>query len=91
MALATHDRPDWLTFDCSGALIRWDDGLKAVARQAASASRAGADTDRVVETYDRHESELERDAPFKRFGRWRLWPSTSRSRRCVSMRARSPA
>lgn len=30
MTLENTPRPEWLTFDCYGTLIQWDEGLKAV-------------------------------------------------------------
>jgi 2-haloacid dehalogenase len=30
MTLNNTPRPQWLTFDCYGTLIQWDEGLKAV-------------------------------------------------------------
>jgi 2-haloacid dehalogenase len=31
-ALEHGQRPQWLTFDCYGTLIQWDEGLQAAVR-----------------------------------------------------------
>ncbi len=67
MPLTSGDRPEWLTFDCYGTLIQWDEGLKETAARVIGARRADADPDAIVEPYDQHESELEKNAPFKTF------------------------
>lgn len=69
MPLTHLPRPLWLTFDCYGTLIQWDEGLQAaVARILASTSgdsrHAPADFLRV---YDGHEHRLERARPHRNF------------------------
>lgn len=62
------DKPEWLTFDCYGTLIQWDEGLLAavdtiLARHAGS----GIDAATLIETYDRFEHELEQTPPHRSF------------------------
>lgn len=61
-------RPTWLTFDCYGTLIRWDEGLleavqKILARQKASEIDPGA----LIAIYDKHEHALEQQAEHRPF------------------------
>ncbi|CUJ25292.1 (S)-2-haloacid dehalogenase [Achromobacter xylosoxidans] len=70
MPLDQLPRPQWLTFDCYGTLIQWDEGLQAaVARIPAAnqgAQRAPTPT-RFLRIYDEHEHRLERTPPHRRF------------------------
>ncbi|XXS52126.1 hypothetical protein QGN06_30235, partial [Achromobacter xylosoxidans] len=63
MPLDHLPRPQWLTFDCYGTLIQWDEGLQAaVARILAAnqgAQRAPTPA-RFLRIYDEHEHRLER-------------------------------
>ena len=57
-------KPAWLTFDCYGTLIQWDEGLVAAVR--AILTRAGAcdvSSDRLIRLYDGKEHELECGRP----------------------------
>ncbi len=61
-------KPDWLTFDCYGTLIQWDEGLLAavetiLAKQGAS----GVDAPTLIRTYDAYEHALEQQRPHKSF------------------------
>lgn len=61
-------RPQWLTFDCYGTLIQWDEGLLAavqtiLSRQPGSKVDAGT----LIHTYDKYEHELEQQRPHKSF------------------------
>lgn len=67
MSLTTNDRPEWLTFDCYGTLIQWDEGLKKTAARVIEAKGSSADPGKIVEPYDQYESQLEKYAPFKPF------------------------
>ena len=67
MSLVSDNRPEWLTFDCYGTLIQWDEGVKGVAARVVKAKGGDADPEAIVEPYDQHESELEKNAPFKTF------------------------
>ena len=61
-------KPEWLTFDCYGTLIQWDEGLVA-AVDSILAKRGGARgaARALVAAYDTHEHELERAIPHKSF------------------------
>src|SRR4051794_8964578 len=61
-------KPEWLTFDCYGTLIQWDEGLlAAVDRILSRQSGAGVDAATLVRTYDEHEHALESEEPYKSF------------------------
>src|SRR5690348_1855558 len=58
--LAGTPRPEWLTFDCYGTLIQWDEGLlAAVGRILAKRGGDTVDPRTLIEVYDRHEHQLE--------------------------------
>jgi len=63
-----HGRPAWLTFDCYGTLIQWDEGLVAavetILRRPGSVS---VDVQRLIQTYDKHEHALEQTPPHRSF------------------------
>lgn len=68
MSLEHTPRPQWLTFDCYGTLIQWDEGLLAYVQ--ALLARKGIDDldpDRFIALYDGHEHRLEQEAPFRSF------------------------
>ncbi|HEY0525616.1 MAG TPA: haloacid dehalogenase type II [Stellaceae bacterium] len=72
--LAGTPRPQWLTFDCYGTLIQWDEGLLAAVgrilarRGGGTGSGAGAvDPRTLIEVYDRHEHRLEQTPPHRSF------------------------
>ena len=68
MALKNAPRPEWLTFDCYGTLIQWDEGLKAVVAQILrDKGDHTVDVDRLIEVYDRHEHRLEQTPPHRAF------------------------
>jgi FMN phosphatase YigB (HAD superfamily) len=57
-------KPEWLTFDCYGTLIQWDEGL--VAAVEGILTRSGArdvSSDRLIRLYDRKEHDLECERP----------------------------
>ena len=61
-------RPKWLTFDCYGTLIQWDEGLiEAVARILRRHGAAGIDPQAVMHAYDGHEHKLEQTPPHRSF------------------------
>jgi len=61
-------KPKWLTFDCYGTLIQWDEGLLAAVKQVlARHSGSGIDPDTLIEAYDKFEHELEQTPPHKSF------------------------
>ena len=46
-------KPKWLTFDCYGTLIQWDEGLLAAVEQILSRrSRARVDAATLIDVYD---------------------------------------
>ena len=64
----TTPRPRWLTFDCYGTLIQWDEGLLDCVRQLLARKGSPAlDADRFIEIYDRHEHRLEQTPPHHSF------------------------
>jgi len=67
MALDPDRRPEWLTFDCYGTLIQWDEGLQRVAADVSAKRGGNIDLAKLVQAYDQREGELERNAPFKEF------------------------
>jgi len=61
-------RPRWLTFDCYGTLIQWDEGLLGYVRQLLQRKgQATLPTDAFIAVYDRHEHRLEQTAPYRSF------------------------
>ena len=61
-------KPTWLTFDCYGTLIQWDEGLNvAVNRILAKQTRKTVDAGTLIEVYDKHEHDLEQTAPHRKF------------------------
>lgn len=68
MKLKGTPKPLWLTFDCYGTLIQWDEGLlAAVDRILARQSGAKVDAKTLVRVYDHHEHELEQTPPHRSF------------------------
>ena len=69
MPLDHLPRPQWLTFDCYGTLIQWDEGLQAaVARILAGGQQAHTPTPaQFLSVYDEHEHRLERTPPHMSF------------------------
>ena len=68
MTLQNTPRPEWLTFDCYGTLIQWDEGLKAVvAAILRDKGEHAVDVERLIEVYDRHEHRLEQIPPHRSF------------------------
>jgi 2-haloacid dehalogenase len=57
-------KPEWLTFDCYGTLIQWDEGLLAAVQGILTRSAApDVSSDRLIRLYDRKEHELECERP----------------------------
>jgi 2-haloacid dehalogenase len=68
MSLQHTRRPVWLTFDCYGTLIQWDEGLQAaVAEILRTKGRSQIDPARFIDIYDRHEHALEQTPPYRSF------------------------
>lgn len=68
MSLDHSPRPLWLTFDCYGTLIQWDEGLLAAVQKMLS-KRPGhtVQPQRFIEVYDHHEHALEQTPPHRSF------------------------
>lgn len=61
-------KPGWLTFDCYGTLIQWDEGLiAAVQKILGKQPDATIDTRVLIEVFDRHEHALETEKPHRSF------------------------
>lgn len=68
MPLEHSPRPLWLTFDCYGTLIQWDEGLRAaIERILAEKGAHSVDPDTLLSVYDRHEHTLEQTPPHRSF------------------------
>lgn len=68
MALQNTPRPQWLTFDCYGTLIQWDEGLLAVMAQLlADKGEPDVAPATLIATHDRHEHALEQTPPHRSF------------------------
>ena len=68
MSLQPTPRPVWLTFDCYGTLIQWDEGLlAAVQSMLAKRTGHGIEPRRFIEVYDQHEHRLEQTPPHRSF------------------------
>ena len=61
------NRPTWLTFDCYGTLIQWDEGLLAAMDAILSAKGRDIDQAAFIAVYDRYEHELEQQKPHRSF------------------------
>lgn len=60
-------RPIWLTFDCYGTLIQWDEGLMAAMATILARKGGKIDAESFISVYDRHEHELEHTKPHLSF------------------------
>ena len=61
-------KPEWLTFDCYGTLIQWDEGLlAAVEKIIARQDEAKVDARTLIHVYDKYEHDLEESRPHKSF------------------------
>jgi 2-haloacid dehalogenase len=68
MSLIGTPRPSWLTFDCYGTLIRWDEGLLAAVQQILRSKKADSvDPKALIAIYDKHEHRLEQTPPHRSF------------------------
>jgi len=57
-------RPNWLTFDCYGTLIQWDEGLLAAVEKIISRQSSGtAEPRELIAVYDKYEHKLEQTTP----------------------------
>lgn len=61
-------KPTWLTFDCYGTLIQWDEGLiQAVEDILAKRRSVQVSADQLISVYDHHEHTLELKRPHRTF------------------------
>ncbi len=61
-------KPEWLTFDCYGTLIQWDEGLLAAVRTILSKQTvAPVESAEFLRVFDKHEHRLEQVKPHKSF------------------------
>lgn len=60
-------KPAWLTFDCYGTLIQWDEGLLRAVSTLLAGRRTEVTAERLIATYDRYEHALEQAEPASRF------------------------
>ncbi|CDG86001.1 haloacid dehalogenase type II [Janthinobacterium agaricidamnosum] len=70
MSLNPTPRPTWLTFDCYGTLIQWDEGLQAAVSTILRGKDVPADGDvqaQLIGLYDEHEHALEKSVPHRSF------------------------
>lgn len=65
--MLTGERPEWLTFDCYGTLIQWDEGLLAAVGRILQRKNGSVDEREFITVYDRAEHELEAERPHKTF------------------------
>ena len=60
-------KPEWLTFDCYGTLIQWDEGLIAAVRQILGRQGGAVDPAAFIRVFDGHEHALESEKPHRSF------------------------
>lgn len=60
-------KPAWLTFDCYGTLIQWDEGLVKAVEKILASKGVAIDTHTLISVYDRYEHELEAEKPHRSF------------------------
>jgi len=60
-------RPEWLTFDCYGTLIQWDEGLLSAMDKILAGKGRSIDRDAFIAVYDGHEHRLEAERPHRSF------------------------
>jgi 2-haloacid dehalogenase len=60
-------RPAWITFDCYGTLIQWDEGLLEAVRSIFARKGGAIDPKKFIAVYDRHEHALEQTPPHRGF------------------------
>ncbi|MDI7862723.1 haloacid dehalogenase type II [Rhizobiaceae bacterium n13] len=66
--MLTGSKPKWLTFDCYGTLIQWDEGLLAAVDEILRRNdNVGVDAQTLIKVYDKYEHRLEAERPHKNF------------------------
>jgi 2-haloacid dehalogenase len=61
------ERPEWLTFDCYGTLIQWDEGLTQAVGGILRDHGVSIDAGELIRAYDGHEHALEEERPHRSF------------------------
>ncbi|NWD48126.1 HAD family hydrolase, partial [Pseudomonas gingeri] len=62
------EKPTWLTFDCYGTLIQWDEGVRAALTQILQKyDRSDIALKDIIAWHDDREHELEQSVPFMKF------------------------
>ncbi len=70
MPLNHTPRPQWLTFDCYGTLIQWDECLQAAVEKILAGREAATNRPtpaQFLHVYDEYEHKLERTPPYRNF------------------------
>lgn len=68
MPLENTPRPLWLTFDCYGTLIQWDEGLRAaIDKILDEKGDHQVDRETLLSAYDHHEHTVEQTPPHRSF------------------------
>ena len=66
--MISGQRPEWLTFDCYGTLIQWDESLLQALQVILTGQPGNAiDAATLIHTFDKHEHELEQTPPHKSY------------------------
>lgn len=66
--MLTGQKPTWLTFDCYGTLIQWDEGVRAALTDILERrGRTDIDLKAVIAWHDEREHVLEQSVPFMKF------------------------
>jgi 2-haloacid dehalogenase/putative hydrolase of the HAD superfamily len=63
----TGSKPSWLTFDCYGTLIQWDEGLLSAMDKILSAKGGNINQKAFIAVYDHHEHAMEEERPYRTF------------------------
>ncbi|MBC3302445.1 haloacid dehalogenase type II [Pseudomonas sp. SWRI18] len=67
MSLQGFAKPEWLTFDCYGTLIQWDEGLLDYVRELLRQKGITQREEEFLRIYDEYEHGLEQQPCFLRF------------------------
>jgi 2-haloacid dehalogenase len=65
--MLSGSRPTWLTFDCYGTLIQWDEGLLEAVCSITPSKGQTIDPRKFIEIYGRHEHAIEQTEPHLSF------------------------
>ncbi|WP_339490100.1 haloacid dehalogenase type II [Pseudomonas sp. EL_65y_Pfl2_R95] len=67
MSLQTLAKPQWLTFDCYGTLIQWDEGLLQCVRELLALKGISQREADFIRVYDQYEHSLEQQPGYMNF------------------------